>query len=245
MSASPDSGLTFDELAQRLVRELSELIHSGAVTERKMAIVVGLSQSHLHNVVNGQRNLTPVVADQIMRHMDWSILDLIESSEAEGLLSRRKASLMLGREIPLAHSAVGAGFHLPGEELTEITVPNSWLRRAENPFVVSAGSDDAMERVCVPGDILLVDLVSSVRRELREDALYVVRWKGQSLLRWLRYSNRGIYLVTDKDWFEPVRWTLAVRPATGRLDIVEGKVIAVARPPDGMFQPPVRPSVSS
>ena len=245
MGSSPHNGLTFDELARRLVREVSKLIHSGAVTERRLAAEVGLSQPHLHNVANGQRNLTPPVADQIMRHLDWSVLDLIESEEAEGLLSRRRASSMFGREIPLSRSAVGAGFHLPGEELAEISVPNSWLKSAENPCAVSAGCDGAMERVCLQGDILLIDIAPSARRTIQLDALYVVRWKGESVLRWLRYSTRGLYLVTDSGWFEPLLWTLASGPASGRLDIVEGRVIAVARPPDGTFQRPVPPSVSN
>ena len=239
------SPLTFQDLAQRLVRDLGKLIHSGAVTERRLAAMVSLSQPHLHNVVNGLRRLTPTVADQIIECLDWSLLDLVESAEAQALLSRRQASLVNGREVPLARAAVGAGFIFPGQEFTEITVPNSWLARAEIPVAVSAGLDPTMESTYTEGDILLVDHGRSARTPIYDDALYVVRWNGQSVARWLRFSSRGLYLVSDSDWAEPLRWPLIVASASQRRDLVEGKIIAVARRLDGTFRRPVPPSASN
>ena len=239
------SPLTFDDLAQRLVRDLGKLIHSGAVTERRLASMVGLSQPHLHNVVNGQRKLTATVADQIMDRLDWSLLDLVESAEAHALLSRRHASLAYGREIPLAHSGVGPGFCLPGRELGEISVPNSWLARAETPAAVSVGDDPAMDSVIAEGDIVLMDRAPAARSIVYEDAIYVVNWNGESLVRWLRLAPRGLYLVSAGDWGEPALWPLLVLPASRRLHVVEAKIIAFARPPDGTFRRLVPPSASS
>ena len=244
--ASPHvAPLTFDDLAQRLVRDLAKLIRSGAVTERRLAGMVGVSQPHLHNVVNGLRKLTPTVADLIMKRLDWSLLDLVESAEAQSLLNRRQASLAHGREIPLARAGIGDGFTFPGQEYAEITVPNSWLARAEIPVAVSAGADPEMEWTYTAGDILLVDRAHSARTPIYDDALYVVRWNGQSVARWLRFANRGLYLVADTDWAEPLRWPLLVASARQRLEIVEGKIIAVARRPDGTFRRPVPPSASN
>ena len=245
MSPSRLSLVTFDDLAKRLVRDLAKLIHSGAVTERRLAKMVGFSQPHLHNVVNGARRLTPAVADQVMDRLDWTLLDLIESPEARALLDKRQANLAHGREIPLVHSAVGSGFGLPGQEFSEISVPNSWLARAEYPVAVSAGSDPEMEGVIGHGDILLIDRSPTVRAGIHEDALYVVRWRGESLARWLRFSPRGLYLVSAADWAEPWRWSLVVRQASLRADVVEGMIIALARPPDGTFRRPLQPSASN
>lgn len=244
--ASPNvAPLTFDDLAQRFVRDLAKLIHSGAVTERRLAGIVGVSQPHLHNVVNGLRKLTPTVADLIMDRLDWSLLDLVESAEAQSLLNRRQASLAHGREIPLSRAGLGIGFAFPGEEYTEITVPNSWLARAEIPVAVAASADSAMEWTYTAGDILLVDRAHSARTPIHDDALYVVRWNSQSVARWLRFGNRGLYLVTDTDWAEPLRWPLLMASARQRLEIVEGKIIAVARRPDDTFLRPVPPSASN
>ncbi len=245
MSSPRLSPLTFEDLAHRLVRDLAKLVRSGAVTERRLALMVGLSQPHLHNVVNGFRTLTPAVADQILDRLDWSLLDLVESGEAHALLSRRQASLAHGCDIPLSRDAVGPGFRLPGRQFREIAVPNSWLLRAEIPVAVSANDDPAMESVIQAGDILLLDQSPRERLQIFDDALYVVRWHGDSLARWLRYAGKGLYLVSTEDWSEPARWTLAERPASRRFDCIEGKIIAISRPPDGTFQRPVPPSASS
>ena len=239
------SPLTFDALAQRLVRDLAKLVHSGAVTERRLAAMVGLSQSHLHNVVNGLRNLTPSVADQIMERLDWSLMDLVDSAEARALLTRRQEELTRGREIPLAHSALGRGLCLPGSHFTEITVPNVWFSGADNPVAVSAGVDIMMEKLLMESDIAVIDPGLEARSTLDEDTLYVVRSNGESLARWLRFSTRGLYLVSVANWSEPARWDLLVQPATRRMEPVEGKIIALLRPPDGTFQRPVPPSASN
>lgn len=245
MALPKPAPLTFDDIAQRLVRDLVKLIHSGTVTERRLAGMVGISQPHLHNVLNGVRKLTPTVADQFMKCLDWSVLDLVESAEAHALLDRRQAYLAHGREIPLVHFAVGVGFSFPGENCGEIIVPNSWLARAEIPLAASAGKDPAMEAVIETGDILLIDRSPNAGSPIHADALYVVSWQGESIARWVRFSSRGLYLVSSVDWAEPVRWTLVVTPASHRARVVEGKIIALARPLDGTFRRPAAPSASN
>jgi plasmid maintenance system antidote protein VapI len=79
-----------------LVRDLLSLlrdhlrlrIRNGLITERGLARKTGLSQSHIHNVLKGARILTPEVADQILRHMKLSILELVADERAQ--LSLRK-----------------------------------------------------------------------------------------------------------------------------------------------------------
>ena len=102
-----------------------------------------------------------------------------------------------------------------------------------------------MDPVINGGDILLIDQSPRERLQIHADALYVVKWRGHSVARWLRFASKGVYLVTAADWPEPVRWTPVVRPASQQFDIIEGKIIAIARPPDGTFRQPVPPSASS
>ena len=222
------------------------MIHSGVVTERRLAKIVGFSQPHLHNVIKGARKLTPTVADQVMYCLEWSLLDLVASEEARTLLDRRQAIAAAGREIPLRHTAVGPGFLFPGQELGEITVPNAWLARAEIPVAVSAGEDPEMDGVIEAGDILLIDRLSrSVSEGIHEDALYVVRKDGESLARWVRFSSRGLFVLSAANWLEPSQWTLMVIQSSRRPEIIEGKIIALARPPDHMFRRPVPPFASN
>ena len=102
-----------------------------------------------------------------------------------------------------------------------------------------------MEPVIETGGHLLIDHSLTACRELHEDALYVVRCESGSLARWVRFSPRGLYLVSAADWAEPSRWTLAVLPSSRRAEVIEGKIIALARPLDGTFRRPVPPSASS
>lgn len=245
MASSRLLPLTFDDLAQRLVRDLANLIHSGCVTERRLAGLVGISQPHLHNVINGVRRLTPDVGDQLLDHLNWSLLDLVDSVEAKSLLDRRRALLAHGREIPLFRFAVGPGFSLPGVQCSDIAVPNSWLARAENPFAASAGEDPLMKSVVRRGDILLLDRSPNTATHIREDALYVVNFGGESLARWVRFSSRGYYLISHSDWTEPSRWIRVVLPESRRAELIEARIIALARQLDGTFRPPAEPSASN
>jgi hypothetical protein len=70
--------MTFHDLQQRLVEDLRQRVRSGDVTERSLAHATGVSQPHMHNVLKGIRLLSVDTADQILRHLDMDVLDLIE-----------------------------------------------------------------------------------------------------------------------------------------------------------------------
>jgi plasmid maintenance system antidote protein VapI len=246
MSSTRLSPLNFEDLAHRLVRDIAGLIHSGVTTERRLAGLVGISQPHLHNVLNGARTLTTTIADRVMERLDWSLLDLVETQEAMALVDRREASLAQGREIPFGHLGVGNGFRFPGKtEGRVIAIPNLWLARTAKAFAVSSGEDSEMEYVIEDGDILLVDRASEVQTPIHEDALYVVATSVGSLARWVRFSPRGLYLLSAATFAEPTRWPLIVLPASRRFEIIQAKIIALARPPGRKFQRPLRPSASN
>jgi len=59
--------MTFHELQQRLLDELRQRVQSGAATERGLARISGISQSHLHNVLKGKRLLSMDKADEVLR----------------------------------------------------------------------------------------------------------------------------------------------------------------------------------
>jgi hypothetical protein len=229
-----------------MVRDLAGLIHSGTTTERRLAFTVGISQPHLHNILNGTRKLTPAVADQVMERLEWSLLDLVETNEAQALVDRRQAELAHGRDTPSASLGVGKGLRFPGQSNGVAAIPIAWLAYTEDPLVVSAGEDEEMEPVIEAGDILLVDRSARARMQVDDDALYVVRTAdGESVARWVRYSSRGLYLASAATGPEPSEWQLVTAAARRRLEIIEARIIAFSRPPGHMFQRPVRPFASS
>ncbi len=75
--------LDFAGLLDRLKDLLLRKIRNGELTERGLARRVGLSQSHIHNVLNGARVLTPTTADRLLAGLEVSVLELIEREEAE------------------------------------------------------------------------------------------------------------------------------------------------------------------
>ena len=69
--------MTFYQLQQHLVEHLRHRVQSGETTERGLARVAGISQPHLHNVLKGKRILSIEMADEILKNLQITILDLI------------------------------------------------------------------------------------------------------------------------------------------------------------------------
>lgn len=71
----------FADLHQRLIRHIRARLDRGEITERRLARQAGLSQSHLHNVLKGARNLSNDLADRLLRQLEISVLDLLSPEE--------------------------------------------------------------------------------------------------------------------------------------------------------------------
>jgi transcriptional regulator with XRE-family HTH domain len=71
--------MTFSHLQERLVEHLRHRIQSGETTERGLARIAGISQPHLHNVLKGKRVLSMAMADEILKNLQITVLDLIPS----------------------------------------------------------------------------------------------------------------------------------------------------------------------
>ena len=76
--------LTFSELIRRLRKIIVEEIRNGRLTERALARRVGLSQSHIHNVLSGTRALTVPTADRLLEGLHLSVADLIREADLRG-----------------------------------------------------------------------------------------------------------------------------------------------------------------
>lgn len=81
--------MTFHELQQRLLQELRQRVRSGVATERGLARLSGISQPHLHNVLKGKRLLSMDKADELLRHLQIDVLQLIPPEELRESCRRR------------------------------------------------------------------------------------------------------------------------------------------------------------
>ena len=73
--------MRFELLLNRLLSHVRQKVHNGEITERGFARQIGLSQSHLHNVLGGARILTPSTADRIMDGLELTLVDLLDDQE--------------------------------------------------------------------------------------------------------------------------------------------------------------------
>jgi transcriptional regulator with XRE-family HTH domain len=71
------------ELLNLLREHVNHRIRNGEITERGLARLTGLSQSHVHNVLKGARMLTPEVADTFLRYLRISVLELLGDAAGE------------------------------------------------------------------------------------------------------------------------------------------------------------------
>jgi len=73
--------LGFEALQVRLVTQVRDKIRSGELTERRLAILTGISQPHVHNVLKGKRVFSIRASDAVLAELRMTVLDLIESAD--------------------------------------------------------------------------------------------------------------------------------------------------------------------
>ena len=73
--------MTFEQLLDRLLCHVRQKVHNGELTERGFARQIGLSQSHMHNVLDGARILTPSTADRILDGLGLTLADLLNDRD--------------------------------------------------------------------------------------------------------------------------------------------------------------------
>ena len=73
--------MNFVKLRERLTADLRERVRRGEITERGLGRLTGVSQPHVHNVLNGKRLLSPEMADRLMAGLRIDLLDLVEPCE--------------------------------------------------------------------------------------------------------------------------------------------------------------------
>ena len=78
--------MDFEALGRRLIVTVKARVRSGELTERGLARLTGVSQSHIHNVLKGVRILSPEVADRILRGLNLSLLDLLDRDKLANYL---------------------------------------------------------------------------------------------------------------------------------------------------------------
>lgn len=178
----------FALLNARLIAHLRGRVRGGESTERGLARAVGMSQPHLHNVLKGVKELSPGMADRILKSLGLTVLDLLEqpAKNAEGPRFRR---------IPLFTGRLGPGHPFPVEESPDeaAQVPFSAAALLEDPAIAILAEDTAMTGLFREGDLALLDRAEGKRRRLQPDGLYALQVRGEGRIRRVRLSRDRLY----------------------------------------------------
>ena len=72
--------MSFSRLLRLLIEALRDRIRHGEFTERGLARRAGISQPHLHNVLNGRREMSVRTADSLLEAVGITIAGLLDRS---------------------------------------------------------------------------------------------------------------------------------------------------------------------
>src|SRR5436190_12960502 len=218
--------LTFRSAQQRLLAQLRTRLRNGELTERALARRLGISQSHINNVLRGRRNLSHELADSVLKFLHYSILDLHQELDVQSHLSERVPA-GAHVEIEVLKHRIG-----PGQNWSTIRDGGSRYRApcALNGIPQCAvlgrlAPDHRMAGVLWGCDIALLDTSISARLTDSPMSVFMVQRGPEALLRWIRGGFRSLYLADEATLNYPVEWERLSIREDQRIEVVKGRAL--------------------
>ena len=224
--------MDFEDLRLRLVANLRQRVCQGEWTERALARHVGVSQPHLHNILNGTRVLTPEIADAVLRSLGLDLLSLAHTDELELALERDGAGDPVWIVVPVAHGLVGPTHRIPrfDAHAQVIRIESAGIPEVRDPVLVELGIDPALAWLDPGSSMALLERSRWQREQILDDAWYAVRWGEYGLIRRVRRQGKRLLLISQMDLFDalPLELPLDERPL---LDLLLGRVVWIGPDP--------------
>ena len=148
----------FEQLHQRLIANLRRRIQNGELTERNLAMLSGISQPHIHNVLKGVRKFSPEIADIVMHRAQLQILDLFERKELTEFLSKGVPTELRYCQVPFLDGTLGPGLPTPklSNKSTECySIPHSQMNMLTDPVAARLAFDPEMRSVFSGNEVVL------------------------------------------------------------------------------------------
>ena len=221
----------FLELQDRLTALLRTRTRNGETSERRLARLTGVSQPHIHNVLKGARILSPRAADQVLRRLGMTILDLLPPGLPSPGPCPHCGSLSRYVEVPVLDGWLGPGLPLPRgtTDLESHPFPRAFVASLERAVVVRLAPDPQMGALIQENDLILLDRAHARRLYVDPQALYVVNHQGVGLIRRLQLAGeRGLRLCGAPS--SPER-QVEVLSLEGKhlLDVIKARVAWIGR----------------
>jgi transcriptional regulator with XRE-family HTH domain len=230
--------MRFVEIQARLLSRIGQLIRNGELTERGFARISGISQPHIHKVLKGTRTLSTGRFDLLLKSLNCSVLDLFQEEELRNHLARGGRREPACFELPLRLTALGPGLPWPTGETSQehYPVPCSLLPSDTSLALVRLSPDPDMPQTLKNCTIAALELTSSSATQA--GSLYAVDRGGNAVLRGVRRGSDRLYLVSDENRNDPLRWeTVPAADSHGR-SVIRGRVVWLND--DTLKKPPQR-----
>ena len=216
--------MNFELLQARLRTNLQARVRNGEITERRLALISGISQPHMHNVLKGARALSMEMADQILQRLG---LDLLKLVEPEAAMPNPAAECGCG--VPVLDGAIGPGHPYPRREKQREVYPfqAADIRGLENPVAARAAPDPRLRGWLGHGGVILLDRSEDSRTHLDGGAYYAVDLGKHSALRRVQRAGRRIYIVEEQAGYDSGGSVPVPVGEREVLDVVKGRVRAL------------------
>ncbi len=199
--------MSFEMLRSRLMEHLRTRIQNGELTERSLARLSGISQPHIHNVLKGEKILSPKLEDQILSTLKMSILDLYTLEELRAQLDRG-VQMTRYRALNVLDGLLGPGFPLPvhASHGEMHPVDTQLLEELVKPKVVRLGEDPEMAPLIKANQLAVLDYSEAVRLSPRSEDYFVVTLNGSAVIRIVRREGAQLFAVTQKSLADRMQW---------------------------------------
>lgn len=220
--------MNFHDLQQRLLDQARRRVRNGALTERGLARLSGVSQPHIHNSLKNIRSLSIPAADRLMSSMNLSIGDLLSASP--------NPSAALPDEdftftpIPFLHSRIGPGAQPQFDVFRGFfPVMTSLASGIVQPVAARLAPDLVLPRACGPGDIVLLDQ-NPTSRSRPLSGVWIIAEDGAGMrVRYARLVNARLFVFHEANVSEPAKWSSILLAGRNILDIVKARLVSIHR----------------
>jgi len=223
--------MCFEELLLELARVLARLMKNGHLSERRLALLAGISQPHIHNVLKGKRTLSPSAADRILKCLEMDVRALVATVASEGAGGGRRVHRGDIVEVPVLEGWLGPGLPLPATASAAdwYPFPASFVAALDRPAVARLAADPRMDMEFRQNDLILLDHSPEARRVPDRRAVYVVNRYGEGVVRRVCVERNDLLVLGTAgrrraDGYE-------VLPLNGAhiLDVIRARVVWIGR----------------
>jgi hypothetical protein len=195
-------------------------VHSGEVSERRLARLSTISQPHLHNVFKGIRTLSPEAADRLMRAMDITVPQVLWSGGGVNATEIRA--------IPLLRARIGPGSTAAFDAFRGyLPFPVGLISGLTDPVAAYLAADLALPPDYRAGDLVLLDRNHAPRRDLSARSGFIVAENAGLRVRYVRRARSGLEVASLPE-FSGVGQTISLQ-GKDILDIVRARIVWIGR----------------